>query len=333
MILVTGGAGFIGSNFVLQWLAETGEGVVNLDKLTYAADPANLAGLADDARHVFVQGDIGDQALVSALLLRHRPRAVVHCAAETHVDRSIAGARAFVTTNVVGTFQLLEAVRAHWTELPVDERAAEVYGAQAEGALPVGEGQVLAPGNPYSASKAAADHMVLAWHNTWGLPALITRSCNNYGPHQHPEKLIPQMIAGALAAAPLPVYGDGRQRRDWLHVSDHCRALGRVLDRGRVGAIYNIAGGCEQTNLDVVRAVCALLDERAPRADGHPYARQIAHVTDRPGHDRRYAIDATRIGRELGWQPREGFAGGLRGTVAWYLAHPERLRAAQERAA
>ena len=332
MILVTGGAGFIGSNFVLDWLAGGGEPVVNLDALTYAGNLHNLDGLRGDARHVFVHGQIGDRALVDRLLAEHRPRAVVHFAAESHVDRSILGPEEFLRTNVYGTFTLLESARGHWSGLPDAEKAAfrflhvstdEVYGSLAAGAPAFTEDHVYEPNSPYSASKAASDHLVRAWHHTYGLPVLTTNCSNNYGPFHFPEKLIPLMIVNALAGKPLPVYGDGQQVRDWLYVSDHCSAIRRVLEAGRVGETYNIGGWNEQTNLAIVHTICDLLDELQPRADGQSYRSQITHVPDRPGHDRRYAIDARKIERELGWRPAETFHTGIRKTVAWYLAHTE----------
>ncbi|HMT81913.1 MAG TPA: dTDP-glucose 4,6-dehydratase [Ottowia sp.] len=332
MIFVTGGAGFIGSNFVLDWLAGGGEPVLNLDKLTYAGNLANLASLQGDARHRFVQGDIGDTALLERLLAEHRPRAVVNFAAESHVDRSIHGPGEFIQTNVVGTFRLLEAVRQYWQALPATEKEAfrllhvstdEVYGTLAPDAPAFTEQHVVEPNSPYSASKAASDHLVRAWHHTYGLPVLTTNCSNNYGPYHFPEKLIPLMIVNALAGKPLPVYGDGMQIRDWLYVGDHCGAIRRVLQAGRVGETYNIGGWNEMPNIEIVRTVCALLDELRPRADGQPYASQIAYVQDRPGHDRRYAIDARKIERELGWRPAETFATGIRKTVQWYLDHPD----------
>jgi dTDP-glucose 4,6-dehydratase len=331
MILVTGGAGFIGSNFVLDWLAGADEPVLNLDALTYAGNLANLAGLQGDARHVFVHGDICDRALLDRLLAEHRPRAVVHFAAESHVDRSIHGPGAFMRTNVDGTFTLLEAVRAHWSGLEPDARAAlrflhvstdEVYGSLAPDAPAFAETHVYEPNSPYSASKAASDHLVRAWHHTYGLPVLTTNCSNNYGPYHFPEKLIPLMIVNALAGKPLPVYGDGRQIRDWLFVRDHCSAIRTVLERGRPGQTYNIGGWNEMANIDIVHTVCALLDELRPDPAG-PYARLVTHVADRPGHDRRYAIDAHKIERELGWRPAETFATGIRKTVQWYLAHAD----------
>ncbi|MFN3738534.1 dTDP-glucose 4,6-dehydratase [Hydrogenophaga sp.] len=332
MILVTGGAGFIGANFVLDWLAQSDEPVINLDKLTYAGNLENLASLQGDARHTFVQGDIGDSALVSSLLNRHRPRAVVHFAAESHVDRSIHGAEDFIQTNIVGTFRLLEAVRAYWSALPEAERAAfrflhvstdEVYGSLAPDAPAFTEQHPFEPNSPYSASKAASDHLVRAWHHTHGLPVLTTNCSNNYGPYHFPEKLIPLMIVNALAGKPLPVYGDGMQVRDWLYVKDHCSAIRRVLAAGRLGETYNVGGWNEKPNIEIVHTVCALLDELRPRADGLSYATQITHVKDRPGHDRRYAIDARKLERELGWKPAETFETGIRKTVQWYLDHPD----------
>ncbi|MDZ4126499.1 MAG: dTDP-glucose 4,6-dehydratase [Hydrogenophaga sp.] len=332
MILVTGGAGFIGGNFVLDWLAQSAEPVVNLDKLTYAGNLENLVSLQGDARHVFVQGDIGDGALVARLLAEHRPRAVINFAAESHVDRSIHGAEDFIQTNIVGTFRLLEAVRTHWSGLPSDEKSAfrflhvstdEVYGSLAPDAPAFTETHGFEPNSPYSASKAASDHLVRAWHHTHGLPVLTTNCSNNYGPLHFPEKLIPLMIVNALAGKPLPVYGDGMQVRDWLYVKDHCSAIRRVLEGGRLGETYNVGGWNEKPNLEIVRTVCALLDELRPRTDGQPYASQISYVKDRPGHDRRYAIDARKIERELGWKPAETFESGIRKTVQWYLDHPD----------
>ena len=332
MIFVTGGAGFIGSNFVLDWLAGGGEPVLNLDKLTYAGNLANLGSLQGDARHRFVQGDIGDTALLERLLAQHRPRAVVNFAAESHVDRSIHGPGEFIQTNVVGTFRLLEATRQYWQALPATEKEAfrflhvstdEVYGTLAPDAPAFTEQHVVEPNSPYSASKAASDHLVRAWHHTYGLPVLTTNCSNNYGPYHFPEKLIPLVIVNAMAGKPLPIYGDGMQVRDWLYVGDHCSAIRRVLAAGRPGETYNIGGWNEMPNIEIVRTVCALLDELRPRADGQPYASQITHVQDRPGHDRRYAIDARKIERELGWRPAETFATGIRKTVQWYLDHPD----------
>ena len=334
MILVTGGAGFIGSNFVLDWLAspETGgEAVLNLDALTYAGNLRNLERLRGDARHVFVHGDICDRALLERLLAAHRPRAIVHFAAESHVDRSIHGPGAFVRTNIEGTYTLLEATRTHWSALPETERDAfrflhvstdEVYGSLAPGAPAFTETHPYEPNSPYSASKAASDHLVRAWHHTYGLPVLTTNCSNNYGPFHFPEKLIPLVISNALAGQPLPVYGDGQQIRDWLYVGDHCAAIRVVLARGRVGETYNIGGWNEQANLDIVRRICALLDELRPDPAG-PHERLIRFVADRPGHDRRYAIDARKLERELGWRPAETFDSGIRKTVAWYLAHAD----------
>jgi len=327
MILVTGGAGFIGANFVLEWCASADEPVVNLDLLTYAGNLGNLAGLKDDPRHAFVRGDIGDRALVDSLLARHRPRAIVNFAAESHVDRSIHGPAAFIATNVVGTFTLLDAAKAHWSALPAAERAAfrflhvstdEVYGSLGPDDPAFAETTPYAPNSPYSATKAASDHLVRAYHHTYGLPTLTSNCSNNYGPLQFPEKLIPLMIVNALAGKPLPVYGDGQNVRDWLYVGDHCSALRAVLRGGRPGETYNIGGNAEMKNLDVVHTLCRIVAELVPGCDP---ARQIACVKDRPGHDRRYAIDAAKIRRELGWTPRETFASGLRRTVQWYLDH------------
>lgn len=330
-ILVTGGAGFIGSNFVLDWLAQNDETVVNLDALTYAGNPENLATLHGDERHVFVRGEIGDHVLVEQLFATHRPRAVVHFAAESHVDRSIHGPGDFIRTNVNGTYALLEAARGFWSTLPEGEREAfrfhhvstdEVYGSLAPDAPAFTEHHPYEPNSPYSASKAASDHMVRAWHHTYGLPVLTTNCSNNYGPFHFPEKLIPLMIVNALAGKPLPVYGDGRQVRDWLYVGDHCSAIRTVLERGRPGETYNVGGWNEKPNIEIVHTVCALLDELRPDPAGS-YARLITHVKDRPGHDRRYAIDARKIERELGWRPTETFETGIRKTVAWYLEHAE----------
>ena len=331
-ILVTGGAGFIGANFVLDWVSQSGETLVNLDKLTYAGNLQSLASLQGNPQHVFVQGDIADGALVQKLLAEHRPRAVLNFAAESHVDRSIHGPQAFVETNVAGTFQLLEAVRGYWQALDTQERAAfrflhvstdEVYGSLKAGEPAFTEAHQYQPNSPYSASKAASDHMVRAYHHTYGLPVLTTNCSNNYGPLHFPEKLIPLMIVNALAGKPLPVYGDGQQIRDWLYVKDHCSAIRRVLEAGQVGEVYNVGGWNEMPNLGIVQRVCELLDELRPRADGQPYANQISFVTDRPGHDRRYAIDARKIERELGWKPAETFESGIRKTVAWYLANQQ----------
>jgi dTDP-glucose 4,6-dehydratase len=330
-IIVTGGAGFIGSNFVLDWLAQCDERVVTLDALTYAGNLENLASLQGDARHVFVKGDIGDRALVDRLLAEHRPRALVHFAAESHVDRSIHGPGAFIKTNVEGSFTLLEAARAHWGALAGDEKAAfrflhvstdEVYGSLGPGDPAFTEQHPFEPNSPYSASKAASDHLVRAWHHTYGLPVLTTNCSNNYGPYHFPEKLIPLMIVNALAAKPLPVYGDGMQIRDWLYVKDHCSAIRAVLAGGRLGETYNVGGWNEKPNIEIVKTVCALLDELRPSAQG-PYERLVTYVKDRPGHDRRYAIDARKIERELGWRPAETFETGIRKTVQWYLEHAD----------
>jgi dTDP-glucose 4,6-dehydratase len=327
-IIVTGGAGFIGSNFVLDWLARSDEPVVTLDKLTYAGNLDNLAPLAQDPRHTFVHGDIADQAAVLALLQSHRPRAVLNFAAETHVDRSIADPGAFLQANVMGTFHLLEAVRAYWTALDPGDKSGfrflhvstdEVYGSLDDDGSPFTELTCYAPNSPYSASKAASDHLVRAYHQTYGLPVLTSNCSNNYGPRQFPEKLIPLVIHNAFAGKPLPIYGDGLQRRDWLYVADHCDAIRRMLEAGAPGATYNVGGWNEKTNLELVRGLCALLDECRPRADGQPYATQIIHVPDRAGHDRRYAVDATRLQRDLGWMPNETFESGIRKTVQWYL--------------
>ncbi len=332
MILVTGGAGFIGANFVLDWLAHGDEAVVNVDKLTYAGNLENLASLQGDVRHVFVQADIADGALMAGLLARHQPRAVVNFAAESHVDRSIHGPEDFIQTNVVGTFRLLEAVRAYWGGLDAQDKAAfrflhvstdEVYGTLAPNDPAFTEEHNYEPNSPYSASKAASDHLVRAWHHTYGLPVLTTNCSNNYGPLHFPEKLIPLMIVNALAGKNLPVYGDGMQVRDWLYVRDHCSAIRRVLEAGKLGETYNVGGWNEMPNIDIVKTVCGLLDELRPRADGQSYATQITYVTDRPGHDRRYAIDARKLERELGWKPQETFATGIRKTVQWYLDNPE----------
>ncbi|UCU95920.1 dTDP-glucose 4,6-dehydratase [Hydrogenophaga taeniospiralis] len=332
MILVTGAAGFIGSNFVIDWLAQSGEAVVNLDKLTYAGNPENLKTLQGDARHVFVQGDIGDRALVDQLLKDHAPRAVVNFAAESHVDRSIHGPGEFIQTNVVGTFNLLESVRAHWTALGDADKAAfrflhvstdEVYGTLGPDDAPFTETTPFAPNSPYSASKASSDHLVRAYHHTYGIPVLTTNCSNNYGPYHFPEKLIPLVIVNALQGKPLPIYGDGQQVRDWLFVKDHCSAIRRVLEAGQPGETYNVGGWNEMANIEIVQKVCALLDEFRPRADGKPYNEQITYVKDRPGHDRRYAIDARKIHTELGWKPVETFESGIRKTVQWYLDNPE----------
>jgi dTDP-glucose 4,6-dehydratase len=331
-ILVTGGAGFIGSNFVLDVLAAGGCRVVNLDKLTYAGNPANLASVTADPAYTFVHGDICDGDLVSRLLQEHRPRAVVHFAAESHVDRSIVGPEAFLRTNIDGTFSLLRAAREYYDSLAGEERARfrflhvstdEVYGTLTPDAPAFHEETPYAPNSPYAASKASSDHLVRAWVHTYGLPAIITNCSNNYGPYQFPEKLIPLMIANALKGKPLPVYGDGQQIRDWLYVLDHCRALQTVLEKGRIGETYNVGGGNQRSNLEVVKTVCALLDELVPESKFKPHLQLVKYVTDRPGHDRRYAIDARKLEGELSWQAQESFETGLRKTVEWYLANAE----------
>ena len=352
MILVTGGAGFIGSNFVLDWLCRSDESVINLDKLTYAGNLENLASLQGDTRHTFIRGDIGDAGLVTSLLNEHKPRAVINFAAESHVDRSIHGPEDFIQTNIVGTFRLLEAVRSYWGGLSSEIKQSfrflhvstdEVYGSLDKGEPAFSETNRYEPNSPYSASKAASDHMVRAYHHTYGLPVLTTNCSNNYGPYHFPEKLIPLMIVNALAGKPLPVYGDGQQIRDWLYVKDHCSAIRRVLEAGRVGEVYNIGGCNEKPNIEIVHRVCDILDElkpvsgewavesrnpplptphsllSTPRSPLTTYRSLITYVTDRPGHDRRYAIDAGKIERELGWKPQETFETGIRKTVAWYL--------------
>jgi dTDP-glucose 4,6-dehydratase len=332
VILVTGAAGFIGSNFVLEWLRATGEPVVSLDALTYAGNLENLSSLEGDARHHFVRGDITDRALVDSLLATHRPRAIVHFAAESHVDRSIHGPEAFLRTNIHGTFVLLEAARHYWASLRSDASEAhaafrflhvstdEVYGSLGADDPAFTEAHPFQPNSPYSASKAASDHLVRAWHHTYGLPVLTTNCSNNYGPFQFPEKLIPLVITRALRGEPLPVYGDGKNVRDWLYVTDHCEAIRMVLERGRLGETYNIGGWNEKSNIEIVRTVCGLLDEMQPDLAG-PRERLITFVTDRPGHDRRYAIDARKIADEIGWRPAETFETGIRRTVRWYLDH------------
>ena len=330
-ILVTGGAGFIGSNFVLDWLRGSDEPVVNLDKLTYAGNLANLKSLQGDARHVFVQGDICDRALIDSLLTTHKPRAIVHFAAESHVDRSIHGPGEFMRTNIDGTFTLLESARAYWSVLEGDAKAGfrfhhvstdEVYGSLKAEDPPFTETNPYEPNSPYSASKAASDHLVRAWHHTYGLPVTTSNCSNNYGPYHFPEKLIPLMIANALAGKPLPIYGDGQQIRDWLYVTDHCSAIRAVLAGGRLGEVYNVGGWNEMPNIQIVKTIIALLDELAPSSEGS-YSRLITYVKDRPGHDRRYAIDARKIERELGWRPAETFETGIRKTVEWYLANAD----------
>jgi dTDP-glucose 4,6-dehydratase len=327
-ILVTGGAGFVGANFVLDWLAAERDSVINLDKLTYAGNIENLASLRGDPRHVFVQGDIGDQPLLSDLLHEYCPRAVLNFAAETHVDRSIHSPSEFIRTNVVGTFNLLEVVRRYWSELPQPGKQSfrflhissdEVYGSLQATDSPFRETDAYEPNSPYSASKAASDHFVRAWHHTYGLPVLSTNCSNNYGPYHFPEKLIPLCILNALEGKPLPLYGDGQQIRDWIYVKDHCSAIRRVLEAGRVGETYNVGGWNEKTNLEVVKTICRILDDAKPRQDGKSYAQQITFILDRPGHDRRYAIDPGKLERSLGWKPEETFETGIRKTVQWYL--------------
>ena len=329
-ILVTGGAGFIGSNFVLDWLAQSDEPVVNLDALTYAGNLENLASLRGDARHVFVHGNIGDFELVAKLLVEHQPRAILNFAAESHVDRSIHGPEDFIQTNIVGTFRLLEAVRVYYGNLENTAKnrfrflhvsTDEVYGSLEKNDPAFVETKRYEPNSPYSASKAASDHLVRAYHHTYGLPVLTTNCSNNYGPYHFPEKLIPLCINNALLGKPLPIYGNGQQIRDWLYVKDHCSAIRRVLEAGSVGEVYNVGGWNEKANLEVVRALCDILDELSPRADGKPYKEQITYVQDRPGHDQRYAINASKLERELGWKPAESFETGIRKTVQWYLGH------------
>lgn len=331
-ILVTGGAGFIGANFILDWRARVGTPVVNLDKLTYAGNLENLASLADDADYFFVQGDIGDRALLKQLLEEHRPYAIVNFAAESHVDRSILGPEDFIQTNVVGTFHLLEEVRGFWTALSEKDQARfrflhvstdEVYGSLSPTDPAFTETTAFAPNSPYSASKAASDHLVRAYHHTYGLPVLTTNCSNNYGPYQFPEKLIPLVMLNALAGKPLPIYGDGQQVRDWLYVTDHCHAISTVLESGKLGETYNIGGCNEKANLEVVHTLCDILDNERPKADGTSYRAQITYVKDRPGHDRRYAIDASKIERELGWKPEETFETGIAKTVRWYLENQD----------
>lgn len=327
-ILVTGGAGFIGSNFVLDWLDASDETVINLDKLTYAGNLENLATAEKNERHVFVRGDIGDGNLISRLLAEHKPRAVINFAAESHVDRSIHGPEDFIQTNIVGTFHLLESVRAYWNELEGGDKTEfrflhvstdEVYGSLSKTDPAFSETNRYEPNSPYSASKAASDHLVRAYHHTYGLPVLTTNCSNNYGPYHFPEKLIPLCILNALNGKALPIYGDGQQIRDWLYVKDHCSAIRRVLEAGRLGEVYNVGGWNEKANLDVVNTLCSILDELRPRADGQPYNTQITYVQDRAGHDRRYAIDASKLEKELGWKPKETFDTGIRKTVQWYL--------------
>ncbi len=332
MILVTGGAGFIGSNFVLDWIAQSDEALINLDKLTYAGNLENLASLKNHPHHIFVQGDIADRNLVSQLLEQYQPRAVINFAAESHVDRSIHGPADFIQTNVLGTFNLLESVRDCWQSLDDAKRLQfrflhvstdEVYGSLQAHEPAFTEQHMYQPNSPYAATKASSDHLVRAWHHTYQLPVLTTNCSNNYGPFHFPEKLIPLMIINALAGKPLPIYGDGQQIRDWLYVKDHCSAIRTVLAQGKVGETYNIGGCNEQANIDVVKMICSILDELQPRADGRSYQTQISFVTDRPGHDKRYAIDASKIMHDLAWLPKETFASGLEKTIRWYLAHPD----------
>ena len=327
-ILVTGGAGFIGSNFILDWITSEGSPVVNLDKLTYAGNLGNLSGLKNDLRYTFVKGDINDQALVEKLLNDYKPYAIINFAAESHVDRSIHGPEDFIQTNVNGTFRLLEATRAYWGSLGVIEKSSfrfmhistdEVYGSLGHDDAPFTETTAYAPNSPYSASKAASDHLVRSYHHTYGLPTLTSNCSNNYGPYQFPEKLIPLMVLNALNRKPLPIYGDGLNVRDWLYVGDHCQALRIILSKGQAGEVYNIGGRNERTNIDVVRTICTILDELKPASDGKPYASLITYIKDRPGHDRRYAIDARKIERDLGWKPGENFETGIQKTVQWYL--------------
>jgi len=336
-ILITGGAGFIGSNFVLDWLAQSDEPVINLDALTYAGNPANLAKLQGDARHMFVQGDVCDRVLVDRLLRAPRLRAILHFAAESHVDRTIHGQAAFIKTNIEGIVTLLEAARVYWITLKGEARGTfrfhhvstdEVYGSLAPDATAFTEAHPYEPNSPYAASKAASDHLVRAWHHTYGLPVITTHCSNNYGPYHFPEKLIPLTIVNALAGRPLPIYGDGRQVRDWLYVRDHCSAIRAVLARGRVGESYNIGGWNEKATIDIVKTVCALLDDMHPDPQG-PYARLITHIDDQPAHDRRYAIDASKIERELGWRPAETFETGIRKTVQWYLENSDWVKQVQ----
>jgi len=331
-ILVTGGAGFIGSNFILSWIGAVGSPVVNLDLLTYAGNPANLAALDQDPRYLLIRGDICDATLVGSLLREHQPRAIVHFAAESHVDRSIASPGAFIRTNVQGTFVLLDQIKTYWSDLSPDDQAAfrylhvstdEVYGSLGSDDPAFSETTAYSPNSPYAASKAASDHLARAYHHTWGLPVMTTNCSNNYGPFQFPEKLIPLVILNALAGKPLPVYGDGKNVRDWLFVEDHCAAIRVVLERGRVGETYNIGGNSERTNIEVVNLICDLVDEMSPTLATGPRRNLITYVKDRPGHDRRYAIDASKLSRELAWQPSQQFESGLRKTVRWYLDHAD----------
>jgi len=338
MIFVTGGAGFIGANFILDWLRQSDEEIVNIDKLTYAGNLESLSSLQNDSRHVFVQGDIGDQLLMTELLEKYQPRAVLNFAAESHVDRSIHGPEAFIQTNVVGTFQLLESIRAYWNKLEEEAKinfrflhvsTDEVYGSLAKDEPAFTETHRYEPNSPYSASKAASDHLVRSYHHTYGLPVLTTNCSNNYGPYHFPEKLIPLVFVNAMAGKELPIYGDGQQIRDWLFVTDHCSAIRRVLEAGVLGETYNVGGWNEKANLDIVHTVCALLDELRPRNDGKKYCEQIAFVADRLGHDQRYAIDARKIERDLGWKPAETFETGIRKTIQWYLDNQEWVSSVQ----
>lgn len=337
-ILITGGAGFIGANFVSEWLAHEDEKIVNLDALTYAGNPMSLATAEADPRHIFMKGDIADAAIVEALLKEHRPRAIVNFAAESHVDRSIHGPEDFIQTNIVGTFRLLDSVWAYWDGLDAPAKqdfrflhvsTDEVYGTLAPSDPPFAETNQYIPNSPYAASKAASDHLVRAYHHTYGLPVVTTNCSNNYGPYQFPEKLIPLMIVNALAGKPLPIYGDGQQIRDWLYVTDHCSAIRKVLRNGRPGETYNVGGLNEMANIEIVNRVCAILDQLRPRPDGKPYADQITYVADRPGHDRRYAIDASKIESELHWRPSETFDSGIEKTVRWYLDNSAWVEAVQ----
>jgi dTDP-glucose 4,6-dehydratase len=332
MIFVTGGAGFIGGNFVLGWLQKQDEKLINLDCLTYAGNLETLSPLQNNSYYQFIYGDIGNKNLVTKMLKDLKPRAIVHFAAESHVDRSILGPAEFIQTNIVGTFNLLECARSYWIELPEPEKSAfrflhvstdEVYGSLGPNDLPFTEKHPYEPNSPYSASKAASDHLVRAWFHTYGFPVLTTNCSNNYGPYHFPEKLIPLCILNALNGKPLPIYGDGQQVRDWLYVKDHCSAIRTVLEKGTLGETYNIGGWNEKANIDVVKQICTILDELRPRNDGKSYIEQITFVKDRPGHDRRYAIDASKIERELGWKPAETFETGIRKTVQWYLDNPE----------
>jgi dTDP-glucose 4,6-dehydratase len=338
MIFVTGGAGFIGTNFVLDWLLQSDEPIVNIDKLTYAGNLGSLKSLQNDSRHVFVQGDIGDSVLMTELLEKYQPRAVLNFAAESHVDRSIHGPEAFIHTNIVGTFQLLESIRAYWNKLAGEAKinfrflhvsTNEVYGSLAQDEPAFTETHRYKPNSPYSASKAASDHLVRSYHHTYGLPVLTTNCSNNYGPYHFPEKLIPLVFVNAMAGKELPIYGDGQQIRDWLFVTDHCSAIRRVLEAGALGETYNVGGWNEKANLDIVHTVCSLLDELRPRDDGKKYCEQITFVMDRAGHDQRYAIDARKIERELGWEPAETFETGIRKTVQWYLDNQEWVSSVQ----